>query len=109
MIVGYSHGGALAILCHEAVWFCRPDLRRHIKTFAFGAPRVLFSPVPREVKKRFQELYLVQNKGDLVTRLPPAFLGFQHVGNVITIGEGRQSAIDSHRPEAYLTALGRMH
>lgn len=107
--VGYSHGGALAILCHEAIWFRRPDIRSHIKTFAYGAPRVLFAPIPREVKKRFGELYLIQNEGDLVTHLPPAVLGFRHVGNIINIGEiGTYNAIDAHRPESYLTELGAM-
>ena len=27
IVVGYSHGGALAAFCHECVWFHRPDLR----------------------------------------------------------------------------------
>ena len=26
--VGYSHGGALSGLCHECVWFNRPDIRK---------------------------------------------------------------------------------
>lgn len=107
--VGYSHGGALAILCHEAIWFRRPDICGHVKTFAYGAPRVLYAPVPKEVKKRFRELYLIQNEGDLVTHLPPAVLGFRHVGNIITVGEkGAHNAIDAHRPESYLAALNAM-
>ena len=107
--VGYSHGGALAILCHEAIWFRRPDIRSRIRTFAYGAPRVLFAPIPGAVKKRFGELYLIQNEGDIVTHLPPAILGFRHVGNVIAIGkEGAQNAIDAHRPESYLAALHAM-
>ena len=30
IIVGYSHGAALAVLCHEYVWYNRPDLRNSI-------------------------------------------------------------------------------
>lgn len=109
MIVGYSHGGALAILCHEAVWFRRPDIRRHLRSFAFGAPRVLFGNVPRSVRARFEELYLIQNADDIVTRIPPAFLGYHHVGHIIGIGEkGQYSPIDAHRPESYLAALDAM-
>ena len=26
-VVGYSHGAAIAALCHEHVWYVRPDLR----------------------------------------------------------------------------------
>lgn len=109
VISGYSHGGALAILCHEAVWFRRPDIRRHLITFAYGAPRVLFGTPPREVQDRFHELYLIRNQGDLVTHMPPAFLGFRHIGNRIEIGQkGQYSSIDAHRPESYLAALAAM-
>lgn len=109
IIVGYSHGGALAVLCHEALVFRRPDMRRNIKAFAYGAPRVLYAPIPKVVKKRFRELYLIQNEGDLVTHLPPAALGFRHVGNVITIGQnGTYNAIDAHRPESYLAELNAL-
>ena len=109
VIVGYSHGGALAILCHEAVWFRRPDIRKHLVSFAYGAPRVLFGAVPKEVRERFAELYLIQNAGDLVTHIPPAFLGYRHVGNIISIGEkGKYSPVDAHRPESYLAELEAM-
>ncbi len=109
VIVGYSHGGALTVLCHEAVWFRRPDLRRRLISFAYGAPRVLFGNVPREVRDRFRELYLIQNADDIVTRVPPAVLGFRHVGNIIGIGErGLHTPIDAHRPESYLAALSAM-
>ena len=58
------------------------------------------------IAKRFRELYLVQNEGDLVTLLPPALLGFRHAGNIIPIGQkGRYNAIDAHRPESYLAEL----
>lgn len=106
--VGYSHGGALAILCHEAVRFRRPSLGQNVKTFAYGAPRVLYAPIPPAVRARFDELYLIQNQGDAVTRLPPALLGYRHVGHVISIGDGSYSAIDAHRPESYLEQLHRM-
>jgi len=109
VITGYSHGGALAILCHEAMVFHRPELVQHVKTFAFGAPRVLFGSVPEAVRKRFSELYLIQNTGDAVTHLPPAILGYRHVGNKILIGQkGAYSPIDAHRPESYLAALDAM-
>ena len=109
IIVGYSHGGALAILCHEAAVFHRPDLGRNIKTFAYGAPRVLFDPIPLAVRRRFSELYLIQNANDAVTNLPPALLGYRQVGNKIAIGQGETlSPVDAHRPESYLAALESM-
>ena len=35
VIVGYSHGAALAVLCHEYVWYNRPDLRDSIEGYGF--------------------------------------------------------------------------
>ncbi len=106
-LVGYSHGGALAVLCHEAAVFHRPELARHITTLAYGAPRVLAAPIPHRVKKRFSGLYLIQHRGDIVTRLPPTLLGYRHVGSRVMIGESGLSPIDAHRPESYLLALSR--
>ena len=40
-IVGYSHGAAIASLCHEYVWYNRPDLREgNLEGFGFGCPKV---------------------------------------------------------------------
>jgi hypothetical protein len=41
VVVGYSHGGALAAFCHECVWFHRPDLReKGLLGYGFEAPRI---------------------------------------------------------------------
>ena len=41
IVVGYSHGGALAAFCHECVWFHRPDLREEgLEGYGFEAPRI---------------------------------------------------------------------
>ena len=105
-VVGYSHGAALSVLCHEFVWFHRPDLREHLSGYGFGCPRVLFGCVPPEIALRWDRFFVVRNLDDLVTHLPPRALGFCHVGNLVTVGEaGRYSPIDAHRPESYLAEL----
>ena len=105
-VVGYSHGAALAVLCHEAIWFERPDLREHLQGFGFGCPRVLFGCVPPELALRWDHFYVIRNLDDLVTHLPPRALGFCHVGNLITVGApDRYSPIDAHRPESYRAEL----
>ena len=108
-IVGYSHGAALAVLCHEYVWYRRRDLRARMLGVGFGCPRVLFGCVPPEVALRWEQFYVVRNLDDLVTHLPPRALGFCHVGNLVELGEwGKYSAIDAHRPENYLRELERL-
>ncbi|MBQ4091663.1 MAG: lipase family protein [Clostridia bacterium] len=105
-VVGYSHGGALAMLCHEYVWFNRPDLRHNVTGYGFGAPRVFWGAPTRSLAQRWQGFTVVRNLDDAVTHLPPKLLGYSHVGNLLEIGEaGRYSAIDAHRAENILYQL----
>ena len=104
--VGYSHGSALAVLCHEFIHYHRPDLREHQLGVGFGCPRVLYGCLPPETAKRWERFYVVRNRDDLITHLPPRILGYCHVGNLITVGrDGAYNAIDAHRPESYLREL----
>ena len=106
VIVGYSHGAALAVFCHEYVWFHRPDLRRKLKGYGFGCPRVVWGVLPKEVKERWANFTVVRNVDDVVTHLPPASLGYRHVGKLLEIGaKGRYSDWDAHREENILKEL----
>ena len=103
--VGYSHGAALALLCHEYLWFNRRDLRGKITGYGFGCPRVIYGRVPKE-KERWKDFYVIRNYDDIVTHLPPRSFGFRHVGRMITVGGiGRYSRIDAHRKESYMSSL----
>lgn len=102
-VVGYSHGAALAVLCHEYVWFHRPALRQRLLGYGFGCPRVVWGVAPKE---RWEQFTVIRNRNDLVTHLPPAALGYCHVGKMLKIGEkGRYSPVDAHRPENILAEL----
>lgn len=104
-VVGYSHGAALAVFCHEYVWFHRPDLRQQLEGYGFGCPRVVWGMAPKE---RWERFTVIRNLDDLVTHLPPAALGYTHVGKLLKIGEkGRYSDVDAHRPENILAELKR--
>ena len=104
--VGFSHGAALAVLCHEYVWYHRPDLRERIEGYGFGCPRVLWGRLSSDLRARWARFLIIRNIDDLVTHLPPAILGYAHVGHLIEIGaRGKYSRIDAHRPENILTEL----
>ena len=106
VIAGYSHGGALAILCHEYVWYHRPDLRATMEGYGFGAPRVFWGAQTVKLKMRWEKFTVIRNINDFITHLPPAFLGFSHVGKILEIGEkGKYSAVEAHFPENILTEL----
>lgn len=90
VVVGYSHGGALAALCHECVWFHRGDLRERdgLIGYGFEAPRVYAGLwIKKELKARWKNFTVVRNKNDLVTHMPPLCFFFRHVGALEKIGK----------------------
>lgn len=105
IITGYSHGGALAVLCHEYIWFNYPYLRDYLKSFGFGAPRVIWGFLG-EKRHRWDTFTVIRNVNDLVTHLPPALFGYRHVGTLLKIGsKGKYSMVDAHRQENILNEL----
>ncbi len=103
--VGYSHGAALALLCHEYIWYSRPDIRESIFGYGFGCPRVIWGRVPAE-RERWRNFLVIRNYDDIVTHLPFRILGYRHVGGLLTIGDaGRYSRVDAHRQESYIKEL----
>ena len=107
VVVGYSHGAAIATLAHEYVWYWRNDLKNNIVGYGFGCPRCFFGPyIPSKLKARWKNFHPVRNIDDIVTHLPPRLLGYKHVNKVIEIGEkGKYNKVDAHRPENYLNEL----
>lgn len=102
VIIGYSHGGAIAQLCYEYVKFNRPDV--DTEGYGFGSPRVFWGFPCKTVKERFKGFVVVRNGKDLITHLPPILLGFCHVCEVLKIGES-DGLIKDHYPSRYCKAL----
>ena len=109
VIVGYSHGAAVAGLAHEYVWFNRPDLRENLVTYAFGAPRFFWGPLMRkEIKQRWANFHPIRNLDDIVTHVPPVLFGFRHANKLIVIGEKKKyNCVDAHRQSSYQTELDK--
>lgn len=106
VITGYSHGAAIAALCHEYVWFHRLDLRNALEGYGFGCPRVFWGIKSKAVKERMERFTVVRNIDDIVTHLPFAWLGYFHVGELLKIGaHGKYSRVDAHKEENILTEL----
>lgn len=83
LILGYSLGGAMAQLCHEDIRFLWPEMP--VDTITFGSPRVFWAP-PKALRERMAEVIRVRNVGDAVPTVPPAWLGYRHVGGGIKVG-----------------------
>lgn len=108
VVVGYSHGGALAALCHEGVWFHREDLREAgLAGISFDGPRVFGGLyVPAALKERWAHFYVIRNHRDIVTHLPPVVMFFRHVGELVEIGAGEDPGlIGAHYPNKIRESL----
>jgi len=80
VVTGFSQGAALALLCHEALWFNFPHLRFNVLTYAFGCPRVFSWRTP---KQRFLGVTHIQYRGDMITGLPFWLFGYKHIYNTL--------------------------
>lgn len=102
VVCGYSHGGALAVLCHQ--YICQHFKNLHLEGYGFGAPRVVWGIC--KCKSDWKGFTVIRNIDDIVTHLPPAFFGYRHVGELITVGQrGKYSSVDAHREENILREL----
>lgn len=109
VIVGYSHGAALALLCHEYCVYNRKDIANNIYSYGFGCPRVVCGYLQRKICERFNNFFVIRNCRDIVTHLPPTIFGFHHVGKIIHIGKkAKYGIISSHRAESYIQELEKM-
>ena len=62
--------------------------------------RVLWGYCARCVAEKWKNFTVIRNRKDIVTHVPPALLGFRHVGRMLVIGKrSSYSAIDAHRPK----------
>lgn len=103
-IAGYSHGAAIALLCHEYCKFNRPDCK--VTGVGFGCPRVIWGCLNEPVKKRFEDFMVVRNKRDIVTHVPPAIFGYRHTEELLRVDDGNPlNSVDAHRPEEYTKSL----
>lgn len=104
-IVGYSQGAALALFAHEN--FLHRKGYEPI-SFVFGCPRVLYRP-SGNVLSRFSQFYRFENPGDVVTKVPPAILGYRHVGQRFVLERNVKRPkgcnifrwLSGHSPEMY--------
>jgi len=111
VVVGYSHGAALAALCHEAVWFHREDLRAEGLTgIGFDGPRIYGGwRVKKELRERWAHFTMFRNGSDIVTHLPPICFFFRHVGELYPMGKKNIfKCVKHHYPEEIRKSLGEI-
>ena len=101
-IIGYSHGAAIAGICHEYVWFNRPDIRDNIFGYGVGCPRFYGSLfVKKSLKERWANFAVIRNKNDIVTHVPPKIFFYSHVSKPNKIGKNTELTVDSKSPDSF--------
>lgn len=101
VVVGYSHGAALAGICHEDISHLLFEetigAESLIVTYCFEAPRWLYHS--KQYLDRWNGCYVFRNHNDIVTHCPPRLFGFRDAGTVINIGRKKKTGpIKSHYP-----------
>ena len=87
LVTGHSLGAALATLYSHRI--CDSNSA----CYTFGSPRV---GTPKQTKKMVFTAYRFRNNNDIVTKVPPEFLGFSHKSNKTTYFD-----IDGNVKEGY--------
>ena len=103
-VTGHSRGAALAVLCGLDIQYHHPHCC--LEVLLFGCPRVGNAAFAQSYNKRVFTTFNVRCGSDLITHLPPALLGYRHVGVKIHIGPRRPlpSVLD-HLPRRYCQYL----
>lgn len=102
VVTGHSRGAALAALCALDLQYNFPHL--DIEAYLFGCPRIGNAAFARSYNKRVCKTVRVCNGNDIVTKLPPAFMGYRHIGACLDVGGIRAFpavSFSSHLPFEY--------
>ena len=105
-VAGHSLGAALAILC--ALDLKSSFKNADLEVYLFGCPRVGNKEFAKAYNKYVFKTLRIVNGNDIVTKLPPVFLGYKHVGILIHTGASPKPAIISfsdHTPQSYFSSL----
>jgi len=111
LITGHSLGAAVTTLCLEDVQYLQDEKlmpEKKVTAVTSGAPRVFGLFNHKLLKKRCRNLLRVIFKDDVIPSLPPAILGYRHVGVVYQVGERiinifNPSVFYNHDPLSYMS------
>ena len=106
-VTGHSRGAALAVLCALDLQYNFPD--RCYEAVLFGCPRVGNAAFARSYDRRVFMTMRVEQGADIVCRVPPAVLGYRHVGMRCRVGPRRLLPVSflDHLPGRYYMAMFR--
>lgn len=90
---GHSLGGGIATVA-TAMWVLDGD-RQFTSTYTFGQPRAVTIETARILAPMFgSRFFRFHNNNDIVPRVPPRFMEFSHVGQIVYIDTDKEMHLD---------------
>lgn len=86
-ITGHSYGGALALIC--AADLAHRFTHIDYEVVVFGTPRTGNKAFADFFNEYIPNTSRIENRGDIITKLPPPLFGYRHVGKTYKIGSSR--------------------
>jgi len=96
---GFSQGAALAQLAIEDIYF---TTKKTPLGFCFGCPKV-FLNLPEENKRAFDNTYLINTLGDIVSMVPPWYKNF--FSALVQLPGHAYPSFKDHYPDVYREGL----
>lgn len=88
ILTGHSMGGALSVLAAPDLYY-QHILTNPPEVVTFASPRVGHADFVAKFNTDIVNCDQVVNKWDFITRIPPLFNGYSHVGQVVKIDGGQ--------------------
>lgn len=85
VVSGHSYGAALAVICAIDLQYNFND--KDYEVIVFGCPRVGNKFFVESYNRRIFKTLRIENFGDIIPKLPFAFMGYKHVGACWNIGK----------------------
>lgn len=92
---GHSRGAVLAALAALDIQYNFID--KKISSFVVGMPKLGNNSFKISFEKRITDFIRIENGSDIFTQIPPYFLGYTDIGNLIHIGAPRKKGIGNFK------------
>ena len=105
-LTGHSYGAALAIICAIDLQYNFSDIDYVV--IVFGCPKVGNKYFVESYNRRIFKTLRVETPGDIVPKLPFAFMGYKHVGARLNIGQNHILnfiGVNNHSLQEYYSCI----
>eukprot|EP01012_Entosiphon_sulcatum_P067206 TRINITY_DN9678_c0_g1_i1.p1 TRINITY_DN9678_c0_g1~~TRINITY_DN9678_c0_g1_i1.p1 ORF type:complete len:992 (-),score=141.37 TRINITY_DN9678_c0_g1_i1:308-3283(-) len=104
-LTGHSLGGAMAYFAAYDIAYSLQNAK--VLCYTFGAPRAGNSTFAQYYDALVPDTYRIVNKSDVVTTIPPSFLGlFRHVGKQVNVDTNGNMIVNPSFVERFFSPFG---